>query len=121
MIVEYNKQDVFLNSVDIEDIGNVILEGTNNEDFTYFLIIKTYLGKSHILTFGPILKDLNTPLNGFCVNYSKIDFKENKLIGTINYFLNNKNKLQEVIVIEDINDIGEDYPNILEYISKLGE
>jgi len=43
-----------MDSVTIDDIGNVILDGFNDYGEEFFLIIRTVLGVSRILEYGPI-------------------------------------------------------------------
>ena len=50
----YLRQISFMDSVSVDDIGNVVLDGYNDIGDRYILIIRTVLGISRILDFGPI-------------------------------------------------------------------
>lgn len=76
--------------VDIEDIGNVCLSAINTAIFQeYILIIRTELGRSKIIQYGPRYIDHNlTPLS-VTYTYNDIEFSMSKLERTIDNFLNN--------------------------------
>ena len=56
----YLRQVSFMDSISVNDIGNVILDGYNDLGDRYFLIIRTVLGISRILDFGPIQQGAHT-------------------------------------------------------------
>lgn len=67
----------------ISDIGNCVIEANNDVGGFYYLIIKTDLGYSKILRYGPI-DDFMVESN---VYFKQIEYNENKLLFIIKNFL----------------------------------
>lgn len=114
MIFEYSATAVFTKSIDIEDIGNMAISCTNHEGASWYLLTKTVLGKTSILTFGPIAIDLPILLDGFKVEYEKIDYKESKINSKVDRFINDGKKLVEIVEETDEYSVFELFPNIVE-------
>ena len=94
MIFEYSAQRTFNEMIDIVDIGNTALKCTNVKLEEHYVILKTILGKTYIIKFGPVCPDIDLLVNEFSVSYKKIDYKESqiekeidKFINTVNYFV----------------------------------
>lgn len=93
MIFEYAAHKTFMGMIDVVDMGNTCLRCTSSETGQeYYLITKTSLGKTQIITFGGIVPDLTFLPDGFNVQYQKIDYKESRLIKAITSFLNDPKK-----------------------------
>ena len=65
MVFEFSVQKTFNESIDIVDIGNTALRCTNHNFDNYYIILKTIMGKTSILKFGPVCPDLDILLNDF--------------------------------------------------------
>lgn len=119
MIFDYFVQKVFTQSIDIEDIGNMALCCTNKENASWYLITKTIMGKTSILTFGPVIIDLPILISGFKFEYEKIDYKEPKIHTFVSKYINDQKK--EIEKVEEISDFEalEVFPNILELYNDL--
>jgi hypothetical protein len=102
MVFEFSVQKTFNQSIDVVDMGNTALRCTNRLMEDYYLIIKTVLGKSHIMKFGPVCPDLDILIDGFSTSYTKIDYKENKIYKEIDKFINDFKK--EIDSIEEITE-----------------
>lgn len=81
---EYDKELVSHSSIDIDDIGNCALLGYNDKYFEYGLIIKTLMGKSQIITFGPFIPDVDELPDEVNYTYQKVDYNDKKLLSIIN-------------------------------------
>lgn len=83
-----------LDSIDIENIGNVSLQLNNDLGDCWFLIIKTSLGWTTIHEFGP-LNASNTEELGyhFQYKYDKQEYNDTKLIKRIDKFMNDPKKM----------------------------
>lgn len=119
MIFDYAVQKTFNQSIDIDDIGNMVICCKNQEGISWYLLTKTLLGKTAILTFGPSIPDLPTLLHGFKVEYEKIDYKESKICGKVDKFINDPKK--EVSTVEEISELEvfEIFPNIIELYEEV--
>ena len=102
MIFEFSVQKTFNQSIDIVDFGNTALRCTNNNLDTYYLIIKTVMGKTHFLKFGPICEDIGVLLDEFAVSYKKIDYKETTICREIDKFINDFKK--EIDKVEEVTE-----------------
>lgn len=114
MIFDYYIKQVSTKSIDIVDIGNMAISCTNYEGISWYLITKTIMGKTSILTFGPIMVDLPMLLHGFKAEYEKIDYKESKICSKVDKFINDGKK--EVETVEELSEIElfELFPNIID-------
>lgn len=118
MIFEYSIQKTFNRAIDVVDIGNMALSCTNAEGASWYLITKTIMGKTSILTFGPVMQDLPILINGFKVEYEKIDYKEPKICSKVDKFINDFKK--EVDIVEEISEqeAFEVFPEIVELFNE---
>ena len=119
MVFEFAVQRTFNESVDVVDIGNTALRCTNHRLDTYYLIIKTVLGKAHIIKFGPVEPDIDLLLNDFSVDYKKIDYKESIICREIDKFINDFKK--EINTVEEITEYEawQDFPAIQQLFENI--
>lgn len=108
MTIEYFYVQEAMDSIDVDDIGNVNIQVNNDSGCSWLLSIATELGWTCIKQFGPVnLDDLKLGYS-FYYSYYKIEYKESKLIKIIKDFVNSstKNVTQAFIIDEtDFNDI----------------
>lgn len=102
MIFEFSIQKTFNQSIDVVDMGNTALRCTNTKLDEYYLIVKTIMGKTHFLKFGPVCSDLDVLLNDFSVSYKKVDYKETVIYKEIDKFINDFKK--EIDKVEEITE-----------------
>lgn len=102
MIFEFSVQKTFNQSIDVVDMGNTALRCTNRQLDDYYLIVKTVMGKTHFLKFGPICPDIDALLEDFSISYKKVDYKENVVYREIDKFINDFKK--EIDNIEEITE-----------------
>lgn len=119
MIFEFSVQKTFSQSIDVVDMGNTALRCTNSNMDNFYIIVKTIMGKTHIIKFGPICPDIEVLLNDFAVTYKKIDYKENLIYKEINKFINDFKK--EIDSIEEITEYEawSDFPAIQQYFENV--
>ena len=93
-------------SISIDDIGNVNLIAYNDLNYFWCLQIRTELGESFIKQFGPFNKNPKYKFeNGFKYEFSKIDYKESKIINIIEKFITEPKKLISEVLEVDSNCI----------------
>lgn len=91
--IEYLPQESYLASVEVEDIGNVALVMYNDMGQEWYLLTTTELGWTKIYLFGPLLPDLNNlVIKNFSFSYSEIEYKEAKILNTIEKFIQDPKK-----------------------------
>ena len=112
MIFEYAVQKTFNETIDVVDIGNTALRCHGKKLDFYYIILKTVMGKTHIIKFGPIIPDLEVLFPDFSVNYKKIDYKENLIEKEVDKFINDYKK--EITLVEEVTEFEawQDFPQI---------
>jgi hypothetical protein len=112
MIFEFSVQKTFNQSIDVVDIGNTVLRCTNKDLTTWFIVIKTVYGKTHILKVGPVCPDIEALLDDFTVSYKKYDYKENIICREIDKFINDFKKGVETVEEVTEYEFWQDFPEI---------
>lgn len=115
MVFEYDLQTAYTQSIDIVDMGNMCLrchKSSSMGDIFYYLCTKTVMGKTSLITYGPVVKETDIVLDGFLVNYKKFDYKERQIIKETKSFINDPKK--EIFLVEEILEsiFWEDFPNL---------
>jgi len=115
MIFEYSAQRTFTDSIDVVDIGNTALRCTNVKLDDYYIILKTIMGKTSIIKFGPVSPDIEVLVNDFTVTYKKMDYKEAGISKEIDKFINDFRK--EINSIEEITEYEawQAFPAVQQY------
>ncbi len=112
MIFEYSVQKTFNEMIDVVDIGNTALKCTNSLLQDYYIILKTIMGKTNIIKFGPVCPDIAMLLDDFSVSYKKIDYKETAICKEIDKFINDfKKGITEISEITEY-EAWQDFPEI---------
>lgn len=101
MNFEYDFQSVALGDLNVQNIGDVCLLANNDLGDYYVCRIRTILGWTEIIQFGPFC-DIVSPLSA-TVSYKKFEFKQNKVINEIRDFINKpKANISQVQITEPI-------------------
>lgn len=102
MIFDYKREAVFTKSFDIVDIGNFTIRATSDDMFDYFVIVKTVMGTTGIIKFGPCLPDLGTLCDDYIMTYTNCDFKEKTICREVSSFINDsKKKISNVVELTE--------------------
>lgn len=121
---EYNMEILPQGLLDIEDIGNCAIEAKTEEEIYFYIVIKTSLGTTSVFTSGPVIPDIALLPNGYNCSLVRFPYKESKIIGEINKFLNNliynKKHIIEAVVIDEETAL-EQFRDMANYISSYGE
>lgn len=114
MIFNYNATAVFLQAIEVEDPGNTALLIETEAGFDYYIYIKTVMGKTSVIKFGPIMTDVQVLIDTFTTTYQKFDYKEKVIDKIISQYINDgRKKVTNVIEIPQEQAIAA-YPNIAE-------
>lgn len=106
MIIEYNMQQAYQNEIDIVNIGEFALRGSN-DGVDYIVAVRASFGKAKILKYGPVLADTCLIANNFNLTYREIDFKETSIISDVSKYLNDvKKEITEVVEIDISEALG---------------
>ena len=93
-----------MDSIEIEDLGNVYLRASNDDADEWYMSVKTSLGWVEIKQFGPLKIDEEGFNFFFNFLYQKFEYSEKRLYKIIDEFINNSKKaitIAEVISKED--------------------
>ena len=92
MDIEYDIKKQAGGLLEVDEVGQLCIEAKTEDGKECYLIIRTTMGTSYILEYGPIVPDLGTmnniketPLS--CTMYP-MQFNQKKLLNTIYNFLN---------------------------------
>lgn len=88
----YLYQQSSMDSIEIENLGDVCLQAFNDNAMEYWLVIKCSLGWVEIEEVGPFLADNNALQSGYNYHYTRMPYGEEKLIKTIDKFINNPHR-----------------------------
>lgn len=99
-------------TIDIPDIGNVILDANNDRGDRYIFFIRTVYGLSTIIEYGPISLDGKSIGDFFSSRYDRIEYSDYHIAKRINSFLNDAKKTITQVRIVDLEDIDNTYPTI---------
>ena len=119
MIFEFAVQKTFNQSIDVVDPGNTALRCTNRLLNDYYIIIKTIMGKTHFLKFGPVCSDIDALLEDFSVEYKKIDYKESQVYREIDKFINDFKKGTEEVKEVTEYEVWQEFPTIKQLFENI--
>lgn len=100
MNFDFNNELVAQSNIDIESFGNIAIEGSDANGFFYYFVTKTIMGETQLVTFGPVVQDIETILDGFSFISTVMDYNEKKLQKNIFVWLNDKKHLVDAKIIE---------------------
>lgn len=108
MIFEYDQQPMFMQSIEIEDLGNVALRCSTSAGREYIIVIKTYLGKTIILKFGPVYAGLDVLPDTMELSFKKLDYKETVIQREISKYINDvKAGINNVAVVSEYEALAQ--------------
>ena len=113
---DFNISYLALNSINIDDIGNCAIEGSNDDNLFYLFITRTTMGTTSVFTCGPFNPDLALLPTGFKTTYTRLEFSLPKLEKMIRSFLNDKDAKitnASVISFEDATNMFVDFKDYL--------
>lgn len=115
MQFEYFYSSVAANSIDIDDIGNCAIRTFNDVGESWVLLIKTQLGSTQILQYGPFIEDMSTNICTYVKStYSRFDYDQRKIIGIVDSALNDtRNGISQAIIL--------DYDEAKKFIKNVGD
>lgn len=90
MTFEYMARIVVDATIDVDDIGNFAIRANNDECEEYYIAVKTVLGWTEIVVFGPIVPDIEQLPKSSSCTYNRFEFNEFKITKAVDKFLNNQ-------------------------------
>lgn len=107
MTFDYLQRVVVDGQLEVEDIGQCIIQANNDLGEEFYLIIKTELGWTEILEYGPCVPDLPLLQVNYNIKYSRIEYNQGKIERAIDKFLNDPKRgitQAKLVELEDIHE-----------------
>ena len=117
MIFEYLQRIVVDGQIDIENIGQCFLRAFNDFGEEFYLLIKTDLGITEVLEYGPCTPDLELLPPSYHVSYDRFDYSQTKIERIIEKFLNNPKRA--ITQVEEFSDLSELRDNLVNPVDKV--
>lgn len=122
MTFEFNQQLMPQSLVEIGEIGQFGLEAWNDEGYYWYLVVSTQMGKTIMASCGPVIPDVDIMPSGFSMSYTEVDYKEDKLCKTINFYLNDKGKKLTNAQVIPIKEAISQFKDLQSYLdTHIGE
>lgn len=88
MQFDYLYQMQATGQLDVEDVGNCCISAIDDLFKEWILIIKTDLGLTKIIQWGPMIVDCKAPCTKMFYSYEQFQFSDKKIASIIEKFLN---------------------------------
>lgn len=119
MLVKFQVSRVFNNELEIDDIGQTAIRCSNSDWGTWYLMIKTIRGVSHILEYGPVFPDTEEFGKDFSAAYYSLKFNEKRLHSVVSGFLNDSDKIIEEASECDPDELFDDFPDVIKLYKNI--
>lgn len=111
----FNNQLTPQSEIDIEKIGNCCLCGYSEKTgFSYYLLTQSDLGSIEIMSYGPVVEDIDEIPDNYTYSYQKMAFEAKKVGGLINKWLNDKSRqitdaveVEKAHFLDNIKDVSK--------------
>lgn len=111
--IKFNRQSTYVDCLYVENIGNCALEALDELGQYYYIIVKTVQGQSHILSFGPVIPDLEVLPKTFKLDYYSTQYNDKKLAKSLQVWATGQQKTNfEQITQIDSTEALAQLPNI---------
>ena len=120
MTFEYLQRIVVDGELEVDNIGDCILQANDDLGNEYYLIVKTLLGVTEIIEYGPIAPDISILPPNYNIKYSRIDYNEGKIERSIDKFLNDGKRAITQARVVSLEDISEFLVNPIDRMYTLG-
>lgn len=104
-------------SIDIEDLGNFIIQAYSDIGQSSILIVKTILGNTQIIEYGPFYIDDNKMNQHIETMYDNISFDIKKIINKVTKFLDSKKIRVTQVVEKTFDEVKDSIKNPLDFLS----
>ena len=116
MTFEYLQRVVIEAELDVDNIGQCVLQANNDFGEEFYLVIVTELGWTEVFEYGPCTPALEELPVSYQISYSRFEYNEGKIERIIDKFLNNPKR---GITQAQIANLDEIRPFMVNPIDKL--
>lgn len=107
MTFEYLQRVVVDAQLDVDNVGECVLLGRNDLGEEFYLIVRTDMGWTEQINFGPVTPDVDILPFNINLTYARFEFNQTKLMRAIDKFLNDPKKMitqADVVELESIQE-----------------
>ena len=116
MTFEYLQRVIVDAQIDVENIGDCVLLGRNDLGEEFYLIIRSDMGWTEQINFGPVTPEVDILPFNINLTYARFEFNQAKLMRAIDKFLNDPKKM---ITQADVIEFDAIQEHIQDAISKI--
>ena len=118
---DYRQEFSFMHSLDVDNLGETVIRGENDDALTWYLILSTSLGVTTAVIFGPVVDDMQHMVHkDFSFDVQKLTFNEKKIMKIISMFLNDSKKITKASIV-DIETAKKQLPDLEAFLYQLQE
>lgn len=121
MTFEFNQQLMPQNLIDIDNIGEFALEGSNDQGVFWYLVVRTLLGVTTIAECGPVVPDVILLPTGYSSSITRMEYKEKKLNTLITKWLNDFSKKLTDAHLIDVDSALDQFRDVGDYMRNYSE
>lgn len=129
MIFEYVQRVVVDATIDIDNIGECVIQARNDLGEEFYLLLRTELGWTELIEYGPATPDISLLPHTINYKYDRFEYNSAKIERIIDKFLNDGKRMisqAQVVEIEDIrsfivNPLDKVFPEAPKLIEELLE
>lgn len=107
MTFDYMERVVVEGQLDVENIGECIIQANNDFGEIFLLMIRTELGWTQVIDYGPLVPDIELLSPNFKILYSRFEFNQQKIEKLIDRFLNDPKKEITQARVVDVTEITD--------------
>ena len=116
MIFEYLQRVVVDATLDIDNIGQCVLQARNDLGEEFYLFIKTDLGWTEVIEYGPAMPDIDMLPLSVNYKYNRFEFSSGKIERIIDKFLNDGKRCISQASVVEVDDIRQFVLNLLDKV-----
>lgn len=105
MTFEYLQRVVIDATLEIDNIGECVLQARNDIGDEYYLFIHTELGWTEVVEYGPAHPDISILPNSITYKYDRFEFNFGKIERIIDKFLNDGKRMISQASVVDVEDV----------------
>lgn len=107
MTFEYLQRIIVDAQLDVDNIGECVILGRNDLGEEFYLIIRTDMGWTEQINFGPVTPEIDILPFNINLTYARFEFNQTKLMRAIDKFLNDPKKMITQADVVEMDSIQE--------------
>lgn len=113
---EYNVVPTPQSLLSIEQMSQCAIQGTNEQGYFYYIVIKTNLGMTTVAECGPVVPDITMLPDGYKSSITRFNYDAKKVDGIIDKWLNDRKKVLTNAVLISEEDALNQFRDVGDYM-----